>query len=320
VVEQAEGDDDDTHVAWDDARYLHMLHDADGTELSSLRRFTQRLVNSNWLRVSCFLKKRFAPALRHRPLVLPNSASRTVAAVRYVRAWVKALVDTHPKWTTLSKVRLGLSAGINAVIRSREFFSGPHTFVPHVGNMRRRLNTRMLRSIYANITYDIYQPQMSRNAYIADVLGHKLFDETTSLNYLGVTISRPVRRLPLPALERLRNLETSMQELMQRVDVDALRALVSENKVEHRITRHLLTDVEQANEHTYVVAGNHAALLDTLARPAAAARAAPVRAAEYAFFTTGTRGDRNRRLVSVKRNTRKIKGRLQDKVANKADE
>ena len=64
---------------------------------------------------------------------------------------------------------------------------------------RNTSSPRMLRSTYANMAYDVYQPTMSRNAFIAELLGHQLYDDATSLSYVGVSISRPIRRLPSTA-------------------------------------------------------------------------------------------------------------------------
>lgn len=176
-IDTFEQNADGEYVAWTDAHYLQMLADPAGGDLSALYTFTTQLVNSNWLRVSCLSKKRGQPALRHRPMVLQNSAQRTVTAVLFVRASIKLMLQSRPQWNTLTKIRQALSNPLNDMLRSPEFFHNASVFVPHVGNMKRRINSRFTRQVYGNITYNAYAPTMSRNAWLSAVLGHQLFNE-----------------------------------------------------------------------------------------------------------------------------------------------
>ena len=138
---------DGEYVAWTDEHYLRMLKDSAGSDLSHLYGFTNQLVNDNWLRISCLSKKRGQPALRHRPMVLPNSATRTVAAVLHVRAAVKLTLESRPQLNTLSKIRQAVSGPVNNMLRSPSFFHNSSVFLPRVGNMQRRINTRFTRQV-----------------------------------------------------------------------------------------------------------------------------------------------------------------------------
>ena len=159
-------------------------------------------------------------------------------------------------------------------------------FLPRVGNMQRRINTRFTRQVYGNITYDAYAPTMSRNAWLSAVLGHQLFNEEVSLSYVGVKVTDPTRRVPPPVLQRLMALERGVKQL----DVDAVRQSFQANKSELAELRKLVHNQRPQSSNARV---------DLL---------------------TGRRGEADRRRVQVDRNRRSDGRPVAEKIAEKAEE
>jgi hypothetical protein len=174
----------------------------------------------------------------------------------------------------------------------------------------------MLRAIYANITYVLYQPMGSLNAHISDVLSHKLYDDSTSLAYTTISISRPVRRVPLPVLQRLHNMEDAILDMKSAVELAAVKNLVRENRAERNAIQGLVNEVQDGKDRIYVVGGVGGA---KMADVNADAGRLPLARADYVFLPSGRRGERNRQLVSIKRNSRRDARPTADKVAEMAD-
>jgi hypothetical protein len=216
----------------------------------------------------------------------------------------------------MNKLRTGVSASIVKLIQSQAFFSGSETFVPQVGNLKRRLNTRLLRATYVNLTYQLYQPTMALSAWINDVLSHRTDTDETSLSYNNVRITQPVRRVPLPVLERLTHVESSLAQWKREVGVPQVQQLVKENAANQRALTSMLADVKNLKQDVFVVGGANKQLMESLN----AGESVALVKSEYAFLPTGRRGVAGRTLVAIKRNTRGQRGTVAVKIRAKVEE